>query len=100
MKKRTILAAAALAAECLMAPIAGAQDAAGAYRLEFSHAKGDKFRVLSRVDEEVYINGRHAGSTEILNRIAMTVTDAAPDGSWGYLAGTVDTSERKKTDSV
>jgi len=100
MKKRSVLAAAAIAAGCLLAGSAAAQDAAGSYRLEFAHAKGDKFRVLSRVDEEVYINGLHAGSTEILNRIAMAVTDAAPDGSWGYLAGTVDTSERKKTDSV
>ncbi len=100
MKKRTFLAAAALAAGCLLAGSSAAQDADGSYRLEFRHAKGDKFRVLSRVDEEVYINGRHAGSTEILNRIAMAVTDAAPDGSWGLLAGSVDTSERKKADSV
>ncbi len=100
MKRKTMRAAAALAAACLLAGTAAAQDAEGSYRLEFSHAKGDKFRVLSRVDEVVLINGRLAGSTEILNRIAMTVTDAAADGSWGFLAGTVDTSERKKADSV
>ncbi len=70
------------------------------YRFAFSHTQGDMFRVISRVDEDVYINNRYAGSAEILNRIAMTVTETAPDGSWAYLSGTVDTSERKKTDTV
>jgi outer membrane protein OmpA-like peptidoglycan-associated protein len=64
------------------------------YRLAFSHAKGDKFRILSRVDEDVYINGRLTFTAEILNRIAMTVVDAAGDGSWGVLSGSFETSER------
>jgi outer membrane protein OmpA-like peptidoglycan-associated protein len=67
---------------------------AATYRLAFSHAKGDKFRILSRVDEDVYLDGRLTFSAEILNRIAMSVADAAPDGSWGLLSGTFETSER------
>jgi outer membrane protein OmpA-like peptidoglycan-associated protein len=101
-------AAAALAAWGLAACLAAAQAAqavpaagtastrpmAGPYRLAFSHVKGDKFRVLSRVNEDVYLDGRLTFTAEILNRIAMTVADAAPDGSWGLLSGSFETSER------
>lgn len=101
-------AAAALAAWGLAACLAAAQAApapapagaastrpmTGPYRLAFSHAKGDKFRVLSRVNEDVYLDGRLTFTAEILNRIAMTVADAAPDGSWGILSGSFETSER------
>ena len=61
----------------------------------FSYAKGDKFRVLSEVDEEVYIDRRLSHRAEILNRIAFEVADAAPDGSSGRLEGTFVTSERQ-----
>jgi outer membrane protein OmpA-like peptidoglycan-associated protein len=105
MNKKIVRVACAIATGCLGACVAFAQakaenPAVSSYRFAFSHTQGDMFRVISRVDEDVYINNRYAGSAEILNRIAMTVTQAAPDGSWGYLSGTVDTSERKKTDTV
>jgi outer membrane protein OmpA-like peptidoglycan-associated protein len=78
-------------------PAAGA---AAPFRFAFSYSKGDKFRVLSTVDEDVYINRRLAYSTEILNRIAYEIADAAPDGSSGLLRGSFETSERKKDDSA
>ncbi len=71
-----------------------------AERFAFIHVKGDKFRVLSRVDESVYINRQLSHGAEILNRISFEVADAAPDGSWGELAGTFETSERRKGESA
>jgi outer membrane protein OmpA-like peptidoglycan-associated protein len=79
---------------------APAPGAGAPLRFAFSYAKGDKFRVLSTVDEDVYINRRLAYSTEILNRIAYEIADAAPDGSSGLLRGSFETSERKKDDSA
>jgi outer membrane protein OmpA-like peptidoglycan-associated protein len=68
------------------------------FRFAFSYAKGDKFRVLSTVDESVYVNRRLIYSSEILNRIAYEISDAAPDGSWGLLRGSFETSEHGKDD--
>jgi outer membrane protein OmpA-like peptidoglycan-associated protein len=105
MERALMRLAAAILAGGLAAGAAVAQDAGqaarqaaapgqGTYRLAFSHTKGDKFRILSRVDEDVYLDGRLTFSAEILNRIAMTVADAASDGSWGLLSGSFETSER------
>jgi len=101
MDRAITRALAALLAYCLATSVAMAQDAgaaappkAEAYRFAFSHSKGDKFRILSRVEETVYLDNRLSFTAEILNRIAMTVADAAPDGSWGLLSGSFETSER------
>jgi outer membrane protein OmpA-like peptidoglycan-associated protein len=59
----------------------------------FTYEKGDKFRVLSTVDETVYVNRRLALKNEILNRISFEVADAKDDGS-GFLSGTFMTSVR------
>lgn len=72
----------------------------GTYRFAFAHVKGDKYRALSTVDEDVYINRRFSHSSQILNRIAFETADAAPDGSSGMLRGTFETSERAKGDSA
>ena len=63
-------------------------------RFAFHYTKGDKFRILSETDENVYINKRLSHSAKILNRIAFGVEDAAPDSSWGLLSGTFETSEQ------
>jgi outer membrane protein OmpA-like peptidoglycan-associated protein len=92
-----VFAAAAAPAIADQAPPASPAPAAQApYRFAFSHVKGDKYRVLSSVDEDVFINHRFAFSTQILNRIAFETAEAAPDGSTGLLRGTFETSERKK----
>jgi len=70
------------------------------FRFAFSYKKGDKFRVLSTVDEDIYINRHFAYSTQILDRIAYNIAEAARDGSSGLLRGTFETSERKKGDST
>jgi outer membrane protein OmpA-like peptidoglycan-associated protein len=78
-----------------VAPAAG-----GAFKFAFSYAKGDKFRALSTVDEDVLINRRPAYSSRILDRIAYEVTEAAADGASGSLHGTFETSEMKQGDSA
>jgi len=42
---------------------------------EFKHTIGDKYRILSVVNEEVFYNRRLSHRAEILNRIAVEVTD-------------------------
>ncbi|HOX48077.1 MAG TPA: OmpA family protein [Spirochaetales bacterium] len=76
-------------------PATSAAPAAAPILFAFSYAKGDKFRVLSEVDEEVYIDRRLSHRAEILNRIAFEVADAAHDGSSGRLEGSFVTSERQ-----
>jgi outer membrane protein OmpA-like peptidoglycan-associated protein len=71
------------------------QFAAFGEKFQFSYVKGDKFRVLSSVDETVYIDRKPALRSEILNRIAFGVADVKDDGS-GYLSGTFQTSVRDK----
>ena len=70
------------------------------FRFAFSQVKGDKYRALSTVDEDVFVNRRFSHSSRILNRIAFETTYAAPDGSSGTLRGNFETSERAKGDSA
>jgi len=72
----------------------GAPGSAAPFRFAFSYAKGDKFRILSTVNESVIVNRRLVDTTQILNRISYEVADAAADGGWGLLRGTFETSER------
>jgi outer membrane protein OmpA-like peptidoglycan-associated protein len=70
------------------------QAKAGPEQFSFVYRKGDKFRFLSEVHEDVYVNHRLYNRTEISNRIAFETADAAADGSWGYLKGSFLTAER------
>ena len=63
-----------------------------AERFEFIHTKGSRYRILSVVDEAVDIDGRLSHRAEILNRIAVEVTDVV-DGK-GQMKATFQTSER------
>jgi outer membrane protein OmpA-like peptidoglycan-associated protein len=63
-----------------------------AERFRFSYAAGDKYRILSTVHEDIYVNRRLSHRAEILNRIAATVT-AAKDGMGSHKA-TFQTSTR------
>ena len=65
----------------------------GPQRFLFTYAKGDLYRILSSVDEDVFVNRRFQNHSTIYNRIAVEVKEAAPDGSWGLLAATFDTEE-------
>jgi len=66
---------------------------AAADEFKFGYATGDKYRVLSSVDEDVYINRRYSHSARIVNRIAFEVTDERADGA-ARLKGDFSTSVR------
>ncbi|MDR2484103.1 MAG: OmpA family protein [Treponema sp.] len=57
---------------CLLALYAAASQA-GAEQFSYKHEAGDKYRILSKVQEDVYINRRLSHRSEILNRIAVEV---------------------------
>ena len=50
---------------------------AGAEEFLYKHEKGDRYRVLSTVREDVYIDNVLNHKAEILNRIAVEVTDVS-----------------------
>jgi outer membrane protein OmpA-like peptidoglycan-associated protein len=58
----------------------------------FGYTKGEKYRILSQVNESVYVNGKLDHESEILDKIAVSVTDVK-DGS-GFHGASFQTSER------
>jgi outer membrane protein OmpA-like peptidoglycan-associated protein len=58
----------------------------------FAYTKGEKYRIVSRVHESVSINGRFSHDVDILNKVAVSVTDTRGDA--GYHAVDFQTSER------
>ncbi len=64
----------------------------GPVKFEFKFKNGDKSRILSHVNEDVYVNRRLDRHSVILNRISMEVTAEGEDGS-GTQEGTFMTSE-------
>jgi outer membrane protein OmpA-like peptidoglycan-associated protein len=65
---------------------------------EYKHIKGARYRILSVVDEAVFLNGVLSHRAEILNRIAVEVTDVK-DGR-GVHKAVFQTSERLVYDSA
>lgn len=59
----------------------------------FKYRVGDKYRILSQVDEEVYVNGRYSHQADILNRISVEIKDA--ENGKGLLEGQFSTSETR-----
>lgn len=58
----------------------------------FAYTKGEKYRIVSRVHESVAVNGRFSHDADILNKIAVEVTDTRGDA--GNHTVTFQTSER------
>ena len=58
----------------------------------FQYAEGEQYRIVSQVDQEVFINGVFSHRADILNRIAVSVT-GVEEGS-GILDVVFQTSER------
>lgn len=52
-----------------------------AEKFEFKYNKGDTYRILSTVNEDVFVNGALNHQAEIINRISVEVTDVTEDGS-------------------
>jgi outer membrane protein OmpA-like peptidoglycan-associated protein len=80
---------------CLFPVKAGAED------FLYKHQKGDRYRILSTVHEDVYNNNKFSHRAEILNRIAVEVTEVSPGNSEieekGYHKAVFQTSERAIT---
>jgi outer membrane protein OmpA-like peptidoglycan-associated protein len=64
----------------------------GAEEFRYTHRAGDSYRILSVVNEDVYLNRRHSHRAEILNRVAVTVLDET--GGTGRHEALFQTSER------
>src|SRR5208337_207955 len=45
----------------------------------FAYTKGEKYRIVSQVHETVSVNGRFSHESDILDKIAVTVTDIRAD---------------------
>jgi outer membrane protein OmpA-like peptidoglycan-associated protein len=58
----------------------------------FAYTKGEKYRILSTVHESVYIDGIFNHDADILDKIAVSVTDTKNDA--GYNVVDYQTSER------
>jgi len=65
----------------------------GAEEFTFKYTDGDKYRILSQVDEEVYVNGQYSHQAEILNRISVEIMDTKDEK--GLLEGRFSTSEKR-----
>lgn len=63
-----------------------------AERFRFSYTEGDRYRFLSTVQEDVYVNRVLSHQAEILNRIAVTVTGVT--NGTGHHEAVFQTSER------
>jgi outer membrane protein OmpA-like peptidoglycan-associated protein len=66
-------------------------------KFEYKHIPGARYRILSVVDEAVFINGVLSHRAEILNRIAVEVADVKDNK--GQLKAVFQTSERLVYDS-
>ncbi|MGP1587928.1 MAG: OmpA family protein [Treponemataceae bacterium] len=52
-----------------------------AEKFEFQYSTGDAYRILSTIDEDVFIDGNLHHKTQIVNRISVKVTQTNSDGS-------------------
>lgn len=68
-----------------------------AEQFRFKYNKGEKYRILSTVEETVHVNGVFSNQSEIINRISVNVTDASSDGSTGTQEAVFMTSENAIT---
>lgn len=61
-------------------------------KFEFKFKKGDSYKIISTVEEDVYVNRRKSHHATILNRVSAKITDVKKDGS-GVHDATFMTSE-------
>lgn len=98
LKMKKVLAAALSLAICLCTAVFGQtaseqyDTSGGSVKFEFQFKEGDSSRVLSHVNEDVFVNHRFDHRAVILNRISMKVNKTNEDGS-GEEEGTFMTSE-------
>ncbi len=61
----------------------------GAETFKFKYKKGDSYRILSTVEEDVFVNMRYNHHGQIINRVSAKITDTGKDES-GLAVGTHD----------
>lgn len=49
-------------------------------KFEFKYQKGDRYRILSTVDEDIFVNHRKSHHSIIVNRVSAEITDVTKDG--------------------
>ena len=62
------------------------------FKFEFKFKKGDTYKIISTVEEDVYVNRQKSHHAVILNRVSSKITDVKKDGS-GVHEATFMTSE-------
>ena len=67
-------------------------NALDAQKFYYKHRAGDRYRILSTVSQDVFINRRLSHRSEIINRIAVEITSAA--GSTGDYKAIFQTAEK------
>lgn len=65
-----------------------------AVEFRYKGRPGDQYRILSRVDERVYINGEYSHRADILNKISAKVVDSRPGGV--KISARFQTSEKRE----
>ena len=65
---------------CCMVFVMASTASADVFR--FRYTKGEKYRILSQVRESVYLNGRLSHESDILDKIAVSVTDTRGDAGF------------------
>jgi outer membrane protein OmpA-like peptidoglycan-associated protein len=73
--------------------------ALGAEEFLYQYRAGDKYRILSTVREDVYLNRRFNHHAEILNRIAVTVESLTGTPGAGRHRAVFDTAEKASPES-
>ncbi len=66
----------------------------------FTYEAGDRYRVLSEVQEEVLVNHKFLSRSTIQNRIAFEVAEVSTDGKKGLLRGTFLTEEKPEGSAI
>ena len=83
--KRFILLPALLSGALFLSPLSAVAQtydtSGGPVEFSFKYQEGDSYRILSTVNEDVYVNMRKHHSAEIINRISTQVLSVKADGS-------------------
>ncbi len=61
----------------------------------YRYIKGEKYKIVSVVDETVYIDGLYHHKARILNKISVEVIDSSEDGTAGEIEANYSTSEER-----